>query len=188
MKLSLLIPTLNEPYSIKMLARLNAVLDPQIAKFPGQVEKVIHDAGRSMPTGTKRNELIKNSTGEFFAFIDCDDLVHRNYVEKLLGGINKGVDVVTFCGEMRTNDRSPVKFVIKLGERYEERNGRYYRWPNHLTAMRRSLVEHVKFEPKWIGEDFAWSREIHERKLLKTEYHFTDELYLYDFRTDKPKR
>lgn len=184
-KLSLLIPTLNEPYSIKMLARLNAILDPQIAKVPGQVEKVIHDAGRSMPTGTKRNELIKQSTGDFFAFIDSDDVVHRNYVEKLLGGIDKGVDVVTFCGWMTTNGAKRVDFVIKLGEKYEERGGKYYRFPNHLTAMKREKVERFKFPDKWLAEDFHWASRINEARVLKTEYHWTDQLYWYDYQTHK---
>lgn len=187
MKLSILIPTLNEPYSIKRLARLNAVLDPQIAKYAGQVEKVIHDAGRSMPTGVKRNELVKNSDGEYFSFIDSDDVVDRSYVERILEGINRGVDVVTFCGWMTTNGEHRVDFVIKLGEKYEERGGKYYRHPNHLCAFKRDKVERFKFPGRWQGEDYAWSRAIHEAGVLKTEQHWRDKLYWYDY-IDPKKR
>jgi glycosyltransferase involved in cell wall biosynthesis len=181
MKLSILIPTLNEPFSIKRLARLNAILDPQIEKYSGQVEKVIHDAGRFMPTGTKRNELINMSIGDYFAFIDADDVVDKHYVKRILEGIDKEVDVVTFCGWMTTDGANRVDFVIKLGEKYEERGGKYYRHPNHLAAMRRDKVERFKFQGKWQGEDYEWSKRIHDAKVLKTEHHFVDQLYWYDY-------
>lgn len=170
-----------------MLARLNAVLDPQIAKYAGQVEKVIHDAGRSMPTGTKRNQLIHQATGEYFCQIDCDDIVSYDYVDKIMEGIRMGVDVITICGKMLTNGANKVDFVIKLGESYEERNGKYYRWPNHLCAFKKELVEKIKFPPVWIGEDFQWSKKVHELGVLKTEHHISKQIYTYEFVTGKPK-
>lgn len=185
MKLSILIPTLNEPESIKYLRRLRGILDPQVAKYPGEVEIKIHDAGRSMPTGTKRNELIANSDGDYFSMIDVDDLVPNYYVDEMITGINQGVDVINFVGFMTTDGHSRKEFTIRIGERYEERNGRYYRYCNHLCGFKRSTVGHVKFRPIWQQEDYHYATEIRDRKLLKTEYHVERWMYHYDFKSKK---
>jgi glycosyltransferase involved in cell wall biosynthesis len=187
-KLSILVPTLPETYSIGMLARLRTVLDPQIKNRSSEVELIIHDAGRSMPTGTKRNELIKQADGDFIVFVDCDDLVPAYYVDEMLKAINKGPDVVTFVGHITDNGGPKERFVIKLGERYEKRGGVYYRPPNHLTAMKRSLVEHVKFQPIWIQEDYQWCMAIQKQGILKEEVHIQKDMYLYEFILNKPRR
>lgn len=182
MKLSILIPTLNEPESINFLRRLNNILDPQIARYPGQVEKVINDAGRSMPTGTKRNLLIKDSVGEYFSQIDTDDMVPAYYVDELMRAIAQDPDVITFNGYMTTNGEHRRNFTIKLGSKYEERAGHYYRFPNHLCAFRRPAVDSVYFDPIWNQEDYNWAKKIHDRKLLKTSVHIEKDMYHYDYR------
>lgn len=186
MKLSILIPTLNEPESIRYLKRLRSILDPQVARYPGEVEIKIHDAGRSMPTGTKRNELISNSDGEYFSQIDCDDIVDSYYVHELMTAIWVNPDVISFRGSMTTNGTNSKPFIIKKDSAYEEKNGIYFRFPNHLCCFKRSVVEHIKFQPLWEREDYLWALEIHKRKLLKSEVHINKHMYLYDFRTNKP--
>lgn len=185
MKLSILIPTLNEPESINFLRRLNNILDPQIQRYQGQVEKVINDAPRSMSTGTKRNLLIANSEGDYFVQIDNDDLVPPYYVDELMRAIEHGPDVVTFIGHMTTNGRDKRDFTIKLGSKYEEKNGHYHRFPNHLCCYKRSVVEHVKFPDIWVQEDYQWALRV--QPLLKTEIHINKHMYTYDFRT-KPNQ
>lgn len=184
MKLSILIPTLNEPESINYLHRLNNILDPQIARYPGQIEKLIHDAGRQMPTGTKRNELKRNSQGDFLVYIDVDDIVPSYYCDEMMKAIEKDPDVISFIGFMTTNNDHRREFTIKLGEKYEERKGEYFRYPNHLCAMKRSCVENVKFKDIWIQEDYLYATEIRDKDLLKTEVHINDRwMYHYDFKT-----
>lgn len=185
-KLDILIPTLNESESITFLKRLKNILDPQVERYNGQVKIHIHDAGRSMPTGTKRNELIANSDGEYFCMIDCDDWVPMYYVDEIMKALLQSPDVVTFQGKMTTNGKNETPFTIKLGEKYEQRNGRYFRYPNHLTCMRRELVEHVKFRPVWNMEDYHWATEIRDKRLLKTEVHIPQMMYWYQFMTNKP--
>jgi glycosyltransferase involved in cell wall biosynthesis len=185
-KLSILIPTLNEPESIRYLARLRSILDPQIAKYPGQVEIRIHDAGRAMPTGTKRNQLIANSDGEFFVFIDCDDWVPGYYLDEIMKALEYSPDVVNFKGWMTTNGADRRNFIIRLHSKYEESNGVYYRWSNHLSVMRRSCVERVKFPDIWLQEDYQWSKVIHDKKLLRTEFFIDKDMYHYMFSSHKP--
>lgn len=185
MKLSILIPTLPDRYAL--LKRLQGVLNPQVANYPGEVEIKYNDAGRSITTGQKRNLLIASATGEYFAFIDDDDLIPSFYVKEMIKAINQSPDVVTFKGFMLTNGENRKNFTIKLGEKYEERDGHYYRFPNHLCAFRKSLVQNVKFPHISMQEDYQWAREINRQKLLKTEVHIDKEMYQYLFISNKRK-
>jgi hypothetical protein len=118
-------------------------------------------------------------------FVDDDDRVPQYYVSEILAARNTYPDCVTFRGYMTTDGAHRVNFVLRLGERYEERGGVYYRWPNHITPMKRSIASQVKFPDVYDGEDYAWSKQIMERGLLKTEYFIDKEMYHYDFRTKK---
>lgn len=177
-RLSILIPTLPERHDI--LSRLNNILVPQVKKHTG-VEIKYHDAGRQMTTGEKRNQLISNCEGEYFSFIDDDDLVPVYYVDELLKAIEKNPDVITFIGHMTTNGKDRKNFTIKLGESYNERGGHYYRFPNHLSCFKKSLVEHIKFPHQHMQEDYIWAKQIHDRKILNNEIHLPIEMYHYDY-------
>jgi glycosyltransferase involved in cell wall biosynthesis len=181
MKWIILIPTL--PERAAKLKRLTNLLDQQLVEG---VTYKINDAGRSTPTGTKRNMLIEATQSEYFSFIDDDDKVSNDYVKQIMTALEAGPDVVTFNGFMTTNGGDRRNFTIKLGSRYEEVNKHYYRFPNHLSVFRRDKVQHIKFPPVWQQEDFAWAKTIHDRRLLKSEIHIHADLYHYDFITTKP--
>jgi hypothetical protein len=176
MKWIILIPTL--PERSDKLRRLTTILDRQLVEG---VSYKIHDGGKSIPTGTKRNMLIEQTQSEYFSFIDDDDKVSHDYVKQVMTALEVSPDVVTFNGFMTTNGSDRRDFTIKLGSKYEEVNKHYYRFPNHLAIMRRDKVNHVKFPPVWHQEDFAWAKIIHDRRLLKSEVHIHADLYHYDF-------
>lgn len=180
-KLSILICTLPEERSQQKLLRLRGILGPQISAFDESVEVRHHIEDRTMPTGTKRNQLIANCDGEYFCFVDDDDILAPTYVEDILKALESNPDCVTFNGWMTTDGKARVDFIIKLGEEYVERNGKYYRWPNHLAIMKKSLVQHIQFEPITMGEDYIWSKQIRDLGLLKTSVHIEKDLYHYDF-------
>lgn len=188
MKLSILICSL--PDRSHMLNRLGTRLRTQIDSLGAEVEILIDDRPRGISVGQKRNDLLKQATGNYFCFIDDDDNVDNDYLKLILEGIDKGVDVVTFCGWMTTNGSSRVDWVIKLGERYEARKDndgitRYYRFPNHLCSFKKSKVHLFYFPSINQGEDFQWALKIHESGCLKTEHHITKQIYHYDFKTNK---
>jgi GT2 family glycosyltransferase len=185
MKLAILICTL--PERAEKLKRLTNILDPQIERFKDQVYYSIHDAGRSMTTGRKRNELINQTQSDYFVFIDDDDVVPMFYVSEILKAIEQGPDVVTFKGYITTNGENRRGWTIKLGSKYEERNGHYYRWPNHIAVMKRELVRGVSFPDITKMEDYQWSKKIHDLGLLKTEVHIDLEMYHYE-ETSEPSR
>jgi glycosyltransferase involved in cell wall biosynthesis len=178
MKLAILICTL--PERAEKLKRLTNILDPQIERFKDQVYYSLHDAGRNTPTGRKRNELINQTMSDYFVFIDDDDVVPMFYVSEILKAIEQGPDVITFKGYMTTNGDDRRDWTIRLGSPYEEKNGHYYRWPNHIVPMKRDVVRGVTFPEIYVQEDYQWSKKIHDLRLLKTEVHIDRDMYHYD--------
>lgn len=183
--LSILIPTL--PERAHMLARVIQL----IGNYP-EVEILTDDRGRHITTGQKRNELIARAQGEYVSQVDDDDWPQPDYVNHILTSIRNGnPDAVTFTGWMTTNGAHRVDWIIKQGERYEARMGtdnitRYYRFPNHLCAIKKSIAQAVKFQHISQGEDFRWADEINKRGLIKTSIHVASPpLYWYDFKTVK---
>lgn len=184
MTLAILICSL--PERSNTLKRLTNVLEPQIERYKDQVYYSVHDAGRHLATGTKRNQLIEQTDSDYFCFIDDDDMVSSFYIDSIMKALEANPDVVTFCGWMTTNGVHRREWTIKLGSQYTEKNGHYYRFPNHLTVMKRKLVEDIKFPDLWKQEDYIWAKQIHDRRLLKTEVHIPLQLYHYDFDDTKP--
>ena len=180
MILSILICTL--PERSHYLKRLMAILQSQLSE---KVEVLTDIRGREISTGQKRNDLFKKAIGEWVVFIDDDDIVPGYYISEILKAASANPDTITFKGYMTTNGYSRVDFVLRLGERYEERNGKYYRFPNHITPMRRSLAKMVQFPNITMGEDYAWAKQINDLQLLKTEYHIDKDMYHYQYITRK---
>jgi glycosyltransferase involved in cell wall biosynthesis len=179
MKFMILICTLPERAS--KLKSLTYSLDKQLVEG---VDYKIHDGGRGLPTGTKRNYLIEQTQSEYFSFIDDDDHISNDYVAEIMKGIETNPDVITFNGWYTEHGHNKRNFTIRLGSAYYEdkndHNFYYHRFPNHLAVFKRSLVQHIKFPPIWQLEDYKWAEQIHNRKLLKTEYHIPKMLYHYD--------
>lgn len=192
MILSILICTLPERQVrfFETVNRINSLIALLPEEDRAQIE-ILHDnRHRGIPTGTKRNELIMSAQGTHFIFLDDDDWVSDDYVNDIYQACKNGADVVTFNGWMTTNGLHPVDWIIKLGERYEARTDsdgitRYYRFPNHLCAFKKSLVGHIKFADIWQGEDYRWALNIHERGILKNEVHIEKKLYHYLYLTNK---
>lgn len=183
MRLEILIPTL--PERKVYLDRLLMSLNRQILDTYTQVKISIDSRDRNLSIGAKRNVLLANAVCDYVVFMDDDDHIGDTYVVDVLDASDSKPDVVTFNGWMTTNGRDRKDFVIKLGERYEERGGKYYRWPNHIVPMRRELIQHVKFPDIRNGEDYQWSKQIHDQRLLKTSVHIDKHLYHYDYNSRK---
>ncbi len=180
-KLSLMICTLSNRKA--MLDRLLHVLQPQVDAANDEVEILIDEDQGQITTGAKRNRMVNNATGEFCAFIDDDDLVSNDYVDKVLGGIkaNPTVDCVGLVGIITFNGSGPRRFIHSIKcDGWYEKDGVYYRAPNHLNSIRRSLCLQVPYPPITIGEDKAFSDAI--RPLLKTEAPIDDPIYHYLYR------
>lgn len=182
MVLSILICHL--PEREHFMDRLKSVLLPQIENHP-EVEILIDPSGREMPTGTKRNLLMQRANGKYTVFIDVDDLVSSDYVERILEATKSDPDVITINGLYVEDNKWEKPWIMRLGQNYSDTKDFFYRWPNHISPMKKSLIQHIKFEDRWKGEDFEWSKKIHNMKLLKTEVHIPERIYRYEYLSNK---
>ena len=109
-KLSILIPSLEERR--KTLEQLKTELANQIGKR--NVEVLSLSDNRQMSIGQKRNMLLTQSTGEYVAFVDDDDMVSPDYIEKVLNALTKNPDCSSLTGEIVFSDGYSRPFIHSL--------------------------------------------------------------------------
>ena len=187
-RLSLLICTL--PERKQFLDRLISRLKPQITP---EVEVLISDSGKEISIGKKRNELITSAKGEYIAFIDDDDWVSEQYVEKILKATDYKPDVVGFNSIISFDQNTPRRVEItlnhtewshKMGKiKGEEHPIIYYRCPNHLSPVKRIIAKSIIFPEINNQEDKIYSLALKEK--CKDEIYIDDYMYFYDNRSDK---
>ena len=137
----------------------------------------------SMPSGAKRNRLVRRSTGDYFCFVDDDDFVSPEYVASICGACDGRVDVVSLemlrvdlsAGNMRTHS-----FSIHHADKKRLSSGRWLMTANHLCAWRRDVGTKVAF-PDALGyaDDVFWYRPLIASGLVRTETHLDKILYFY---------
>jgi len=180
MRLSLLICTL--PERRHYLRRLHALLDPQLVNQPVEVK---HDPRpKGVLIGAKRNALLRQASGDYVAFIDDDDRVSADYVDKVLRALSSNPDCSSLVGTITFDGKNPRQFIHTIDcQTWHERDGVYYRSPNHLNAIRRDLALQAGFPENNFGEDHEFSKRV--QPLLKTEAPIDGTIYFYDYRARK---
>jgi len=160
-----------------LLERLKSILTPQLTD---QVEVLYDIDNGEKIIGQKRNDLLERAQGDYICFIDDDDTVSNDYVSKILRAIETNPDCCGIEGVMTTNGRNPRRFIHSL--RYNswyEKDGVYYRNPNHLNPIRREIAIQVRFILVNKGEDSDFSKNI--LPLLKSEVYINSMIYNYLF-------
>lgn len=177
---SILIPTLeNRKFLFEPLYRK---LLSQIYAHPEKVELLFFRDSKKFSVGYKRNNLKDYAIGKYIAFVDDDDDIHPEYCKIILKNLETDPDVVSLIGIMTTDGKNPQKFIhsIKFKNWFEKRNI-FYRPPNHLNPIRKSIADKFPFPEKNIGEDFDWSMKISKSGLLKKESECNVPYYFYKF-------
>lgn len=182
MTLSILICHL--PERADFMTRLMAILQPQLDRHP-EVEVLIDATGREMLTGTKRNKLMERATGKYSVYVDVDDRVADDYIDRIIEATQHNPDVIPINGVYSCDGGVQKPWVMRLGMEYKDFPDRFHRWPNHIAPMKRDLIKHIKFPDRRLGEDFEWSKKIHDMKILKTEFHIPSIMYYYDYVSTK---
>lgn len=170
------------------LRKLVAHLRQQMRRFPRQVEicVAIDEGGDgAMSIGQKRQSLLERAVGHYVAFIDDDDWVSHDYVEKVLTALTARPDCVSLHGIITTDGQNPQRFHHSMGYAawYTGADGLHRRTPNHLNAVKRELAIQAGFPSKNFGEDHDYSKRLHP--LLKTEQAVDTVLYHYWYRSKK---
>ena len=195
-KLSIIIPAYNaEPYLTELIERL-------AVQMREGVEVIVIDDGsekrvtaklayladwlriyrqKNKGAGAARNRGIDRAKGEYIAFIDADDLVSVNYIEKILEKCEHVFDVCEMS--WKSLNSQGVQFDYKLKNETD-------RLPNCSSCMRvfrREYIGDTRFtEIKDATEDEDFSRRL---GYLESDNDFRREVitdYMYFYRTYVP--
>ena len=178
MKLSVLICTI--PQRVEMFNALHNKILQQIEFCGLSQAEVLFNNDLSIKTGEKRNQLIRESKGDFVVFVDDDDDVYDYYVQEIIQAIEKNpkVDCIGINGIISYNGQNHKKwFISKAYKHWFEKNDVFYRTPNHISPIRKSIAEKVLFPNQHHGEDFAYSLGVFpflkkEAIIEKPMYHY----------------
>lgn len=182
-RLSLLICTIEgrEHY----LQRLVSVLGPQVTN---EVEVLVSKDNKQLPIGKKRNDLIHQAIGEYIAFIDDDDWVSEDYISNILKATDSKPDVVGFNSIIIFNGSRPRRVEITLNHsNWSHKMGKidnedhpviYYRCPNHLSPIKKSIAMSILFPEIADQEDRYYSLAI--PSFAKNEVYIDKYMYFYD--------
>lgn len=178
--LSILIPTL--PQRSAFLSEILNEINRQIGNHPIQV---LIDSRAEPTTGEKRNWLNENAIGEYVWQVDDDDMILPNAIDAIIKGLESKPDCLAINGIMTTDGKNLRKWDIRMGNPYEEINGIYYRYPNHITPIKTEIALQIKFHHITQQEDYKWATEMRDSGLLKTQVVVEIPVYHYRFRTKK---
>lgn len=179
--LSILIPTL--PKRFEMFNSLKAELMKQ---SEGYDVEILSWNEETASIGAKRNYLLGWARGKYVAFFDDDDQPGPNYIKLIMEGIIHDVDCCSLTGEITFDGKNPRKFIHSLKyDSWFEKDGIYYRPPNHLNCIRATIAKQFHFPTTNHGEDKVWSMAIQKSGALKTEHEINETIYHYKFISKK---
>lgn len=177
--LSILIPTTYARNEI--IKPLLKTLNSQRKNKP--VELIINDHETDC-IGKKRNSLLSDAKGLYIVFVDSDDMVSDDYVDKILKAAENNTDCIGISGIITTNGHNKRKWHISkdYGSWYFKDNV-YYRTPNHISPVKRHIALKHGFPEISMGEDFDYSMRILPD--LKSEVKIKGCLYKYLYNSKK---
>lgn len=202
---SILIAAITERFhSVQPL--LYSLLELQSVARRPDIELLYLLDNKRRTVGSKRNALLDAALGEYISFIDDDDEVASNYVQKIVAAIAEGrkatpvVDVICFPQRATLAPSGVIHECSYSLAHWRDRKPEVRRvlapspqpntllWsgpPAHTMVWRRAiLADDVRFPEQQFGEDVAWVDAA--CALAKTEAQIDGApLYFYKFDEEK---
>lgn len=181
-KWSILIPTIGQRE--ERFLRLLNVLYPQVKKYNGQIEILAYWNNGEHPLWKIREDLVKETNGEYVSFIDDDDLVPEYYCDEIMNAIKTSPDYIGWRMQVWHNEEKlkPTFHSLRYSSWTEDDNG-FYRNISHLNPIRRDIAIKESFEVEpGIAEDQPWVIKIAPH--VKTEVYIDKEMYWYYHTTE----
>jgi cellulose synthase/poly-beta-1,6-N-acetylglucosamine synthase-like glycosyltransferase len=178
MKLQLLIPTM--PDRAAMREKLFAALLPQLAKWP-QASYLCDDGSGTI--GHKRDRMMRAATGDYVAFVDDDDMVAPDYLDRIMPLLDLRPDTVGITVHVTKNGEpwQPSPFFrhsLRFAEKWQWQTTE--RTPHHLCPTRRDLALRSYFPDIMWGEDYAYAVRL-LRHLQNEQWSGDEPIYFYDY-------
>ncbi len=180
LKLSVLVASVPSRLSFFYPRLMKQLIDQ--TKERNDVEILSFFDNKKRSVGQKRQGLLDLANGEYVVFIDDDDRIADNYIEKIMSALydNNDVDCVVFNTICKV-DGGPPK-LCKYGIEFEYGNiNRKKEWrgkPAHTMVYKSSIAKKYKYSDMSHGEDTDWV----QRACLdiKTQIRINEVLYFYD--------
>jgi len=145
-----------------------------------RVEIIVLADNKKQVLGHKRNLLVGMAQGNYIVFVDDDDRVSDDYIVSLLEATSTGADSIVFDAMVTLNgDGGKLCNYSKEHKRDYNSGAGYYRIPNHICCIKRSVSLNAKFPDILFGEDAAYSKDL--LPFIKTEHRIDRVLYYYDY-------
>lgn len=196
---SVLICSIPERYHTVQPLLLSLLEHQHMARMP-DVELLMLLDNRRRSVGAKRNALLAAARGEYISFVDDDDEVARDYVQKLYRAICQTrktdipADVVCFGQRCTLQPHGVIHECTYSLAHWKDRAPEARRqlapsdkpntlnWsgpPAHTMVWRRAILEGIRFPEKQFGEDVEWVDQCCAK--AKTELQIPGVLYFYNF-------
>lgn len=176
--LSILLPTV-----VTRAGRFAKLYAHILAQARGKpVEVIVACDNKEISIGKKRQNLLEQATGEYVVYIDDDDWVADDYVERILAALSTKPDCVGFLIHCTSNGKNPVlaRASLRYNKWGENEDGyAHTRSPYQKTPVRRSIALKVGFPDLRYAEDREFSKGL--LKHLKLEVFIDEVLYHYRY-------
>jgi len=185
------VPSISERLGTTLPKVLNKLFEQAKGK---SVEVMCLLDNKKMTLSEKRNIAITAARGRFISFVDDDDMVEDDYVDKILEAIKSKPDASCIVfdvmvhgynveGALPTPEKPSIERVCKYGIEFSEWNApeAYYRKPNHVMAFSIDLARKI---PPYINvksEDYFWSMNAWKFFTLSGQVRVDKVLYHYLF-------
>jgi glycosyltransferase involved in cell wall biosynthesis len=146
-----------------------------------KVEHLVFSDNWNRRIGEKRDNLLGLARGQYIAYVDDDDNISPDYIQRMLSLAATGADVLTFRQNVLFEGKQGmVEFRLNHPDEAFKPGEITRRGPWHVCGWKRTLVEGCIFPHLDYGEDAAWSAQA--RRHVKTEAHWPHVLhgYLHD--------
>tara|TARA_R110002096_G_scaffold393923_1_gene589036 strand:- start:742 stop:1374 length:633 start_codon:yes stop_codon:yes gene_type:complete len=197
LKLSVLIlsiPSRLEKYKILQDKLLSQIGDRD------DVEILCLIDNKSMHIFEKRNELLRSARSSHIAWLDDDDDVADNYIERLTETIeeNPNADVISFNQDCYLNGiharvflkmGNPHEPVIPVADGYSHTYKDTLRPPYHFNVWKRTLAQSESFESKYHPqtgqscEDIDWLMRLYPK--VEESVALDDFLHIYQWSSEE---
>lgn len=183
-KLSILICSVENEDRQSNLKRILHELNVQISKNYAEniVEVIIEKDNGEMSVGTKRNILISKAKGEYICFIDDDDFISIDYLEKILENLKGDILTIRIKHIQNGIELKPIQPSLYI-DNIETSEVIFRTNHFHLCPHKREKATEVMFREINFAEDMDYSQ-----KLVQFVHHYeqiNDELYIYNDNLNK---
>jgi GT2 family glycosyltransferase len=127
--------------------------------------------------------MIDIAQGKYIVFVDDDDRIADDYLAELLKATATDADCIAFTAMVSLNGE-PAKpcYYSKVHKRDYNKSNAYYRIPNHICCVKKSVSIHSSFPNILYGEDAGYGKLLLPH--IKTEHVIDKVLYYYDYNVD----